>query len=383
MSFIRYINSQHFPVLPVAAGSLIGFSSPQNGPLFIGALIDEFGLSPALSGSVLAIEISAIGIGAAIWATQASFLTGRILVLLGAVAFIAGQCLSIIAASTVALIAARTIVGIACGAIYTATNICASRASNPDRTLGVAVAVTMAIYAVTMPVIGFSINLAGADGAFYGYIGLIVVLLPFLLRLHGSAPKGIETKAIRFPRSLLIILLLSVIFLNIAQGAAWMFSERVGQNLGLSSAHIGAIMGVGTAAGVVGSASAGWLGVRWGRTLPMVAGFSGVGCACLLLNTASAPWSFVFAVTAYWIVYMFSYPYILGTGAEADPTGKTAAIVGAALLFSMGIGPLVGGFMSTFTSPGTLGWSALALCLIAACLLIPVTRYLSLTRSHP
>ena len=153
---------------------------------------------------------------------------------------------------------------------------------------------------------------------------------------------------------------------GVGAGSIYTFAERVGAQLALSQQLIGFIFSFCTVAGAGGSIAAAWVGLRWGRGLPLYVSLIATGCACLALGSAWNSWVYAAGLMAFQVAYTSSIPYQFGTAAGLDPSGRLAAFAGGVHFGAWALGAQIGGLLAQYWSFNAIGFFALLMCLLAA-----------------
>jgi predicted MFS family arabinose efflux permease len=145
----------------------------------------------------------------------------------------------------------------------------------------------------------------------------------------------------------------------------FVFSERLGNQIGLDADALGLALAVTTVIGVVGSLAVAWQGERFGRTLPILAsGILGIGIAFMLTR--------VDAVLPYWIglslfsiVWSYMPCYLMGFVAVADPDGRLAVGAQAVAMVATILSTAITGLLLDrfgLGAPGIVAMAGMAAC---------------------
>lgn len=347
----------------------LGVLSANSLPLLIGALLDGLAINDVQAGALGTLELLAVAGATFALASKAGQIASVKLALVGTLIAIVGQLTSTLTDNFYLLLLTRVIVGAGLGCAYAAAAMAAATTKNPDRAVGYGNTTALVAVALYLPVLAIIIARFGYKGAYVGLGVLCFILIPLLrwLRYDGESHSSAETKA--GPDVLpLTGLLASIAFFNIAAGAVWGFSERMGVQAGLTVDQIGLIIAVGTISGIIGSAFGGWLGDRWGRSLPVIFSLVIAGVAYLVLAGTTESATYVIGINLYWVTYMFLFPLFIGAGAalDNDQSGRAATLAAGTISLTIAIGPFCGGLISTWFSYSAIGWFSLALCLLSA-----------------
>ena len=347
----------------------LGVLSANSLPLLIGALLDGLAINDAQAGALGTLELLAVAGATFALASKAGKISCVRLALIGTLVAIVGQLISTLTDSFYLLLLARVIVGTGLGCAYAAAAMAAASTKNPDRAIGYGNTTALVAVALYLPVLAITIARFGYKGAYVGLGVLCLILIPLLrwLRYDEASDSFADIKS-----GLAVLplagLLASIGFFNIAAGAVWGFSERMGVQAGLTVDQIGLIIAAGTISGIIGSALGGWLGARWGRSIPVMISLVIAGLAYFVLAGAADGITYIVGINLYWVTYMFLFPLFIGTGAalDNDNSGRAATLAAGTISLTIAIGPFCGGLISTWFSYSAIGWFSLALCLLSA-----------------
>ena len=168
-----------------------------------------------------------------------------------------------------------------------------------------------------------------------------------------------------------IMTMMAFAVISVTGSAVWSLSERIGLKTGLNLKAVGMILGIATIAGIAGSGAAAWLGIRWGRRLPLFFGIGASTFAMVMIAAIYEPISFTTNQVIWGVAYAFMTPYMMGVAAALDPLGRWTATASGVTIGASALGPIIGGML--------IGWG-LALVsglsgIFTFVLLLPVLRY--------
>jgi hypothetical protein len=153
--------------------------------------------------------------------------------------------------------------------------------------------------------------------------------------------SGSDLKTVFGP---LVLMAFAGMFLySAAEQALWNFAYNLPLEAGVDPALAAQILGLTVFMGLAGGAVAAVVGVRFGRTFPIVLGclFS-VSGRWLYINSASSSTLLVGALL-WGIGFYFVSPYQIGLVAAVDRTGRAAVAIAAASNFGYAVGPGLAG----------------------------------------
>lgn len=169
--------------------------------------------------------------------------------------------------------------------------------------------------------------------------------------------------------------LLAGVLVYLGFSALWTYSGRIGAAVGLSLAEMGAVVTGCGLLGVVGPLTAGAVGLRWGRTPPLLATLGLVVLAAASAAMAGSCAGVALSLLVAMPAFMAFVTYLRSAMAAIDPTGRLVGLGVGVLTVGAAAGPsLVGLALEAGGSYGMIGWLALACGGAAAALLVPIAK---------
>ena len=356
----------------VVCGNFAIFSSP----MYIGGLIDGFGFNESQAGFVSTMEISAVAATCLLLSGLLDRTSLRTLTMIGMTVLVAANLTTLTLDHYIVLLMVRIGSGIGAGICLAAAGALLSRMTDPDRMVGMALAMTTLIMVVMLTLMGYAME----RWMFNGFVGLFTVLALFLSPLLLLLPNEPIERARRLSNAsqskksyfALGVLGLSMFFLFcVVEGGVWSFSERRGVSLGLESGNIGLLLGVAQLAGLSGAILAAIFGGRLRRIYPIGIGIVLIGGASLLLYQTESKLIYALCLGVFAFAFMFAFPYLLGAFAKLDGVGRWAARANGVNLLGGASGPFIAGTVVSISDFPALGLFFLGLsltCLMLAAL---------------
>jgi predicted MFS family arabinose efflux permease len=288
------------------------------------------------------------------------------------------QLLSIVRFDFVPLLAFRVLAGLGAGFAGAAATSAAAGTRNPERVYASISFVTALLGVLTVGPIGMAIGTFGAAGALGFSAVVTIIALPFLRRLPPPNPaRTPHGRARRGAHLLPAIAVLTALFaFMLGQNAVWGFTARIGQAKGLSVEEISWILAVTALAGLAGAASSALLGIRRGRTGPLLFAIAGTVASVVVLVESKHPIAFVAANAAWTFLFAFSMPYFLGVLAALDAHGRWAAMGTGLAGIGAACGPAAVGASVEASGYGVLAMLMIGTGSLAAVVVTPVLRML-------
>ena len=361
----------------VAAGYVAGYAGPYSFVVLVGPLMERFNLTEAGIGALFGLEMLALAIASVWFAGKGTILNIRRFSLFGLLAIIAGYLIALASMQLWQFALARFVIGLGEGLVLGAANSAGATASNSERVFGVA---QLAISLATMLLVS-AIPQLTLHWDYRAGMGLVLAVLLltglFLGLLPGRAvseqPDNRASSINSLPHLPLgILILLAFLLFSLADLSVWLFSERIGDRVGLSPTTIGLLLGVGTGIGLVGPVFAIFVHVRYGRILPFSIGLLLLAGSIFGITHAYNVQTYIVSLLPLNCAVLFLYPYFLGALAEIDSTGAWTTLSAPVVSFGLAVGPIIAGVLAAEKGYETVGWFAGMLTLAALGLMLVV-----------
>ncbi|HEV7157101.1 MAG TPA: MFS transporter [Caulobacteraceae bacterium] len=311
-------------------------------PLLLGALQLAHRLSAAELGRAATAELLTMG---AVAGLAGLFLPPRHLRPLGVLAclVLAGLDVATTRADGATITLLRGAAGIPSGVMMWLTISMITRAPRPEQWSALFLTVqTLGQFVLSAVISAFVIGRFGPNGGFFALAGVSVIAAgaaliapPSLAPLaHAETPGGLPTPAGA------AALLAAFLFLAFQFGV-WVYAEPLSHQAGHVPQVAETAISLSLAFQVLGSGAATFLAHRlpWFRTL-LVLSLASLGC---LAGFAALPGPLLFLVDAavFGFLWLFLLPFLVPMTIAADPTRRSAVLLGGAQLLGGSLGPLL------------------------------------------
>jgi MFS transporter, DHA1 family, inner membrane transport protein len=321
-------------------------------PSFVGALDDVLHFTPERTGLLGSADLAGIALATATgpwWLRRASW-RPLVLISLGAFLVINGLCFGVI--SFPILLGLRILAGIAAGIAYVVAlaGIVDTRDVARNTALLVFLQVVFAavgVYALDDVRITWRLNAV--------YIYILAWTIPALALCWRCFPEnpgdrvqagGINWRRVAAPGTAALIGT-ALYFLMI--GGVWGYLEGIARAAGLTLSETGAALSIGLVISLVGPAVAAWLGLRLGRTLPlMITALVQVASLYLLIQLkhfSDVEIAFFIVNTIFQLFWNYIIAYFIIIFNDIDVSGRFVALYGMASHLTLAIGPYLGAFL--------------------------------------
>jgi predicted MFS family arabinose efflux permease len=353
----------------------IGSLGTNTMPMLFGALMDGLDLDATDAGLLGSIELGGLALAALLLAPWVARVSRSGFAMVGASVAALAYGLCAVSGSFVALALARLVAGAGAGLVLASGNAAAAGARDPERLF--ALVTLIGGGAASLLIIGLPYLLGpwGYPGAFILFSVICFAALPFLRGLpRARQASGPELAGARASGAAAALTLTSVFLFALGEQGLWSVSERIGVGIGLELDVIGGVLGGTTLAGLAGAGVAALLGSRYGRTGPLVVGLLASALARAGVAFSGTGTEYLLAQLAWGTSFLFVLPYMLGTAAALDPTGRWTAAAGAITMVGAAMAPAAAGFLTDAIGTRGLGLCTAASGLVALAAIVPVAR---------
>ena len=358
----------------------VGVFAIMAGPIMTEALVASLGLAPNSAGQIFAVE----ALGTALAPLTATLWMGRIkwrtAAILAIVVVIAGNVVSSYQTTAGALTALRFAVGfLGQGTAFTLAIGIISSTTQKDRNFAFLIAAQVVLGVLCFLLLPLPKD-AGIGGVLLPLAGFALLTLATVgwvpqpatgAGQHAAAAGGGSAAPAFIALSVMLIWCTGL-------GAIWAFVKLIGSSAGIEPARVGLALGISTGVATLGALAASWLGDRIGRIIPVTVALL---VQVVMIALLQGQMSFLqFAVTAavFQIFWNLNGPYLMGTIALSDNTGKVSLLIPTAQIGGFFLGPVIAGrFLTAGEGFGPANTLAIVCCLVALAIFIPTALRLN------
>ena len=317
-------------------------------PAVISGLIEGLGFSNREAGFVGSANVY----GAAAGALLAVFVVARIRWRPTAAGLLTGLMLADAASMLIEtpswMIGVRFIDGLLGGMLVGVAFAVIARTREADRTFGVLLAVQFGLGGLGVMLLPPLVPQFGTQALFaalFAFSAVTLAMLPFASAYPAPAPAAPGTRRAPVAVRPLALTLLAVFLFQAANMALFAYIIGLGRHYGLDDTFINPTLGAAGWVGIVGALLVVTLGLRFGRTIPLLVAMTLTiaGTWALLFSDSRA--IFFIANCGTGITWAFVVPYLFGMCAEYDRAGRWAAVGGFASKLGLASGPLGGALL--------------------------------------
>jgi predicted MFS family arabinose efflux permease len=360
------------PLITAILLGCVGVFAIMAGPILTEQLVAVLGMSPGDAGTVFSAE----ALGTALGPVLATLWMGRLgyrPVAIGALlVVIIGNVLSSTQTGVAPLAIMRFVVGLlGQGTAFALAIAIVSSTAQKDRNFAFLIAAQVVLGVLFFLVLPLPKD-AGVGGVLLPLAGLAGLALltsggirdPQPFAGHGGAAAGGSSTTAWVALGVMLIWCTGL-------GAIWAFIKLIGGAAGLESGQVGLALGISTGTATLGALAASVLADRIGRIIPVsVALLVQVGMISLLQGEMSFV-QFLVTAAIFQTFWNLTGPYVMGTIATADVTGKVSLLIPTAQIGGFFLGPVIAGQFLTGQGFGPANTIAIACCLAALAIFIP------------
>jgi MFS family permease len=341
-------------------------------PLMVSSATARFGLLPEQASGVATAEMGGVAIGAFCCGLLVATRDRRVLTVLAAAAVVVANLLSALAAVLPVLLAARAMAGVGEGFLLATMAAAVGDMRNADRVFALFVGTAFGLAALGFALIPGLIAMHG-NGALYavlaGTAALSLVFASYFPRGKGAisdSVQPVERTARPAAGAPALVALAGILAYYLGVGAVWPLMTPIGGRLGVSPDVVARTLALASVVSIAGAALVVVCGAWPGRIVSLVIGLVTLAGALTALALSGSPAAFAIVPIVFLTAWNYSVPYLMGTVALLDPSGRAVAINMTLQYVGFAAGPAIAAWIT-----GAIGLIAVvwwgAAC-FAACL---------------
>lgn len=363
------------------AALVIHLAAPQafiTAPVFVEAMVDWGGLSPAEAGYVQAAESLGKAVAAITLLFVVHHLDWRRLVRTALAVLVIGNLLSILATGFLELVAVRFICGLAPGVVVPLAYAMVGMTPQRERNFGLLLTTLLAYGTLAFTVLPWLFAHSGLPGGLLFYAGVAGVgwwfasWVPRGGQQAGVAASDLDTdSASTLPGSLRPWTVLTLALYFIGMSGAWAYFSLIADAGGVAASTTSGILAASQVSGIVGGLLVVVTGDRLGRLLPIALGLTLTIAALLLLRGPLSPAVLAVSALAFAGLWNHTHPYLLSAISSLDNSGRLVVQATVAQMCGIAVGPALAARLVGATGDYgmVVGVCSLSLGLALACIL--------------
>lgn len=314
-------------------------------PIIATAYVDYLNFSETQAGYVLAADMSGFAIGTLLISARIHIWNRRVIAMCGITILLFGNlaCLGLSAFDSMFI--ARFAIGIGAGSAAGVMAASLAASNSPDRFFGFYTVLTLSTIAILMSLTPRLLISFGIKGLFSLLACMtlpalcLVKNLPEFALSRKNSVEGTPASWGEMPLNIVLIVSIATLAYYIGTGGVWPYISQVGKAQGFTIQAIGNLLAAAQFFGVLGAMVPVFLGVRFGRALPIAFSLL-VSMSCLVvLLVLEGKLVYGLAIQLYMFVWLLFFPYLMGIVSKLDPVGRLAGVSYALQSIGFAIGP--------------------------------------------
>lgn len=332
------------------AAFLLGNLTHSLSPLMVGALVNTLGYTKGAAGYIVSAEFIGIALAALAIGPRVRRISKRNAAIMGCVVAILLHVVCVFVDSYNLLLVLRFFAGFFAGIGLAAGSASVASSLEPDRIFALVKMGNALVMAAMVVCAGWVIGEVGIAGGWATLAGFSILLLPLLLvlphKLKDDKSEELVAQKSAMPNPLQGTMAVTglIIWLS-GSGFCFVYNSFIAEQSGFDMQNFSILLAVGKIIGMTGGLAAAIIGIRHGRSYPLIIGISINAITWLIITIYSSPIIYSVGLALNYISYFFVLPYVLGTSASVDSNGSWAAVASTTLLASLAISPIVGGLL--------------------------------------
>ena len=221
--------------------------------------------------------------------------------------------------------------------------------SFPDKVFGMLMVVQYSFGSIGIFTVPRLVDAFGYSAVFFVLITFSIMTLLILPLIPDPKEKeetvgSSEVLSVR-SKALLAICLMSLFLFQASNMGVADFAFELGKDIDLTNNEISNLLTIANIISISGGAFAYLIATRFGRTLPLLLGFTIASLFTYLLNFSENIAIYFIANSVTGITWGFVIPYLLGLAATFDKYGQMAALAGFVSKIGLASGPLIASFL--------------------------------------
>ena len=348
-------------------------------PLWVGALTDQGNFTGQQIGWLASADVIGIFLSSASAIFWVRKIPWKPVVLLGLAVFALANLASLGTEQFATLMAIRIIAGLGCGSAYAIALAGLGDRRNPQLAFGLMVTAQVAFGTIGFFVVPRIMGEADISGFFHylnGWLAITIGLCVFAFP-HSQKSSAAEESifaTLLSGRALLVFGTTVVYYCGVS--AVWAYLERIGINLGLESADVGDLLGIGFAVSGLGSLATPWLSRHIGRVATLaIAMAAQVMTMAVLIGGSSLDAYLLYATTSivFQFFWSFSLPLLMDQFNRVDDTGRFIVLCASAFKVGEIAGPPLAAALITESDYSAVIWLGIG-CMIITLLMALTTE---------
>ena len=350
VSFKDSIVSEWRLYAAILAAASLGFGSISVQPVLVGVMVDSFGMDASEAGLLVAFEVATMALANVLGVVAISRFRLLHIALMGAVVALVGHFLSSFYSTFEPLVVTRVLAGMGAGLCLAGGMAAIATLKETERVLALLTIALSLIGVLLLALLPLAVDWFGPSHAFTALVVAYACFMFFLKGLPENTSTDNNQKKAKVEKitpqawPAIVAIMLSVFFLTLGHGVYWPFVQEIARATALPDGNTAAIISASLILGIIGGALATWMGLRFGRTLPIHISSAVIAISLSLSVWVSQAVFFVLLFYLYTLVYYFIVPYQKALFVLFDKSGRALSASGIATILALAVGPGIGGY---------------------------------------
>ena len=357
-------------------------------PAVAAQLGGQLGLSASQIGTYFFVELGAFScatLPSLLWLGRVD--ARRVAAIATAVFCVGNLATAVLMPGFAALLVLRALTALGGGTLMVLCMTSAATSGNRDRVYGLWVVGQLVAGALGLFVLPHLFDAFGLR-ALYLVLAVLALIASPLTRGFDPALGGAGGKQVQQAGSsvhgksstnstwfLATLVIGGVLAFYVAIGGVWTFASKAASLAGLDGGHTGELLATASIMGIVGAASASFIGNRIARAAMLLTGYAILVAALLGLSAHPGSTGYAAAIFAFKFAWTFVLPFILAAAAKTDTSGRLIATLNFVIGAGLAVGPLIAGFLlDADVGLNTLFQGAAVICALSFVCLLRVER---------
>lgn len=315
-------------------------------PMLVSGWVESRGFTESQAGYLSALEMCGLavaGLAGLYWLHRINWRKVATLALSG---MLIGNFLTLAIDDFSLFATVRLLTGFCAGTLTALAWVAIAQTPQPDRAFGIIIAAEVIFAAIAVWALPYLMDPWGVNAAYVLLIVFTLVVMTGISQIPTDhTDGGVESKNdVRIPWRACVVLLAIACFFA-AQGAVWTYVERMGDHAGFTSGDIGMALSLSNLAAIAGAFVPVFLGVRFGRMLPIGLNLIVQLWAVSVLIGEMSYSRYLVAIALFNFAWNLLIPYLLGLLADIDHSGKGIVISNVFVWGGFSAGPAIASWL--------------------------------------
>jgi MFS family permease len=328
----------------LVAAILVGVIGPEVfivQPGFVQGLVEHLGFDERSAGYAASIEVWGITATTVLMTFFAHRFNWRRVIAISLLLVAISNLLCIGVHDRTLFVLLRFLAGAGAGSLISLSFTTVGLTSNPDRNFGYLIMWVLLYGAVVLYLMPTAFAYGGMTGPLLFFAAFPLTALPLVgaFPVNAETHATVEADAVNLTVPYKSLALAAMLAYFIAQGVAWAYLFLIGTAGGLAEQQVATALTLSQIAGVAGALLPAMIGSRLGRWRPLSLGIAGGAVALAFLVGRFDYLPFTLWVCAYNFFWNMTHPYLLGSMASFDRSGRVVVYAVALQMLGLAVGP--------------------------------------------